>query len=756
MTRASVDVLSALTHAWLVLVRGRPALVSGPAPAPRAAPPWYDRVPMASRFYVTTPIYYINDVPHLGTAYTTIAADVLCRYHRLRGHESRMLTGTDEHGLKIQRAAEARGIAPGPHADEIAAAFRATWPRLGCAPDDFIRTSEPRHKKGVQELWRRIQARGDIYLGHYEGLYCVGCEAYYTEKDLQQPGNVCPLHNRPAESVKEESYFFRLSRYGDALLDFYRRNPGFVQPASRLNEVVSFVREGLQDLSVSRTTFQWGIPVPDDPKHVMYVWFDALANYMTALREPEDNTRFWPADVHLVGKDILRFHAVYWPAFLLSAGYSEAELPRQVFAHGFLTYSGQKMSKTLRNTISPVEVAEALSEAAAAAVPGGPGAAAGAPPPPIGVDVVRYCLMRAISFGQDGDFSLQDVLSRYASELGNALGNLLNRVLPFAEEVPEKGDPGPLEEELAGAHRQAAAAAAAAFDANHPTRALDAIWTAIAAANLYIDRAAPWVAKKTDPRRLGTIVATLIEQLEAISAMISPVLPVVADRMREQLGLSPIAPEVGRDQWPFTAPFRAPGAKLRRGSPIFPRLEKEKEAELLARFAPPPADAAPPQADAAAKPAPAARAASAANTAPAANAAPPANTSPAASASPEAAGGAAAAARPGKAPVPFDDFARLDLRIGVVTSAERVKKKDRLLDLRVDTGDGAPRRIISGIAASYAPEELVGTRVVVLCNLPPRDFGKGLVSEGMLLTAEVEGRVRTITVEGAAPGTPVL
>ncbi len=706
---------------------------------------------MASRFYVTTPIYYINDVPHLGTAYTTIAADVLCRYHRMRGHESRMLTGSDEHGLKIQRAAEARGIAPGPHADEIAAVFRATWPKLGCAPDDFIRTSEPRHKQAVQELWRRIQARGDIYLGHYEGLYCVGCEAYYTEKDLKQPGNVCPLHHRPVESVKEESYFFRLSRYGDALLDYYKRNPTFVQPTTRLNEVTSFVREGLQDLSVSRTTFQWGIPVPGDPKHVMYVWFDALANYLTALMAPEDNTRFWPADVHLVGKDILRFHAVYWPAFLLSAGYGEAELPRQVFAHGFLTYSGQKMSKTLRNTISPVEVAEALSEAASAALPGGPGAAAGAPS--VGVDVVRYCLMRAISFGQDGDFSIQDLLSRYASELGNALGNLLNRVLPFADEVPEKGAPGPLEEELRSAQQQASAAAAGAFDAHQPTRALDAIWTVVAAANLYVDKAAPWVAKKTDPKRLGTIVGTLIEQLGAISVMISPVMPVVANRMREQLGLPPIAPEVGSDQWPFNAPARRPGEKLHKGAPIFPRLEKEKEAELLARFAPPPPDAE------ATKAIPEAKAAPETKAAPEAKATPEMKAAPEAKATPEASGGAEAAAqaaRQGKSPVAFDDFARLDLRIGVVTSAERVKKKDRLLDLRVDTGDGAPRRIISGIAASYAPEELVGQRVVVLCNLPPRDFGKGLVSEGMLLTAEVEGRIRTLTVDGAAPGTPVL
>ncbi|WP_437676739.1 methionine--tRNA ligase [Sorangium sp. So ce131] len=697
---------------------------------------------MASRFYVTTPIYYINDSPHLGTAYTTIAADVLCRYHRLRGQESRMLTGTDEHGLKIQRAAEARGMDPLAHADELSATFRAMWPRLGCAPDDFIRTSEPRHKKGVQELWRRIQARGDIYLGHYEGLYCVGCEAYYTEKDLQQPGNVCPLHNKPVESVKEESYFFRLSKYGDALLEHYGKNPSFVQPASRLNEVTSFVREGLQDLSVSRTTFQWGIPVPGDPKHVMYVWFDALANYMTALAEPEDNTRFWPADVHLMGKDILRFHAVYWPAFLLSAGYGWDQLPRQIFAHGFLTYGGQKMSKSLRNTISPVALAEALSEAARAALPGGQGAAEGAPPRPIGVDVVRYCLMRAISFGHDGDFSIQDVLARYGTELGNALGNLLNRVLPFASEVPEKGDPGPLEEELAAAHRQGAAAAAAAFDAAQPTRALDAIWTVIAAANVYIDKAAPWVAKKSDPKRLATIVATLLEVLEGVSVMISPVLPVVADRMRDQLGLYPIAPAVGRDEWPWIPPARKAGEPLRKGAPIFPRLEKEKEAELIARFAPPPPDADASAAPHAKAPGPEAAKAREASAAPA----------------PEGGAGAPAApkAREGKPSVPFDDFAKLDLRIGVVTSAERVKKKDRLLDLRVDTGDGAPRRIISGIAASYSPEELVGKRVVVVCNLHPRDFGKGLVSEGMLLTAEVGDRVRTISVDDAAPGTPVL
>ncbi|HVY48428.1 MAG TPA: methionine--tRNA ligase, partial [Minicystis sp.] len=414
---------------------------------------------MPDRYYVTTPIYYINDVPHLGSAYTTIAADVMARYHRVRGHATRFLTGTDEHGLKVQRVAAEQGTSPLTYADGIAPKFAAAWRDLDCSFDDFIRTTEARHIEGVQAIWREIERRGDLYLGHYEGLYCVGCEAYYTEKDLEQPGNVCPIHKKPVENVKEESYFFRLSKYEKPLLELYSKQPDFVQPTTRKNEVESFVRAGLQDLSVSRTTFDWGVPVPGDPRHIMYVWFDALSNYYTALAQ--DQKDFFPACVHLVGKDIVRFHAVYWPAFLLSAG---LPLPRQVFAHGFLTYGGQKMSKSLRNTVSPVDLARSIS-------------------PEIGADVVRYTLMRAISFGQDGDFSIQDVLSRYHSELGNALGNLLNRVLPFAESVPAKGPSGPLEERLLAAHASGAAAAAKAFDETHPTRALEAIWTVVAAAN---------------------------------------------------------------------------------------------------------------------------------------------------------------------------------------------------------------------------------------------------------------------------------
>jgi methionyl-tRNA synthetase len=657
---------------------------------------------MTSRFYVTTPIYYINDVPHLGTAYTTIAADVLCRYHRMRGHESRFLTGTDEHGLKVQRAAEERGMTPQAFADEINLRFREAWPRLACAPDDFIRTTEPRHKKWAQDLWKRIADKGDIYLGHYEGLYCVRCEAYYTEKELLQPGNVCPIHKHPVESMKEPSYFFRLSKYQGALLDFYEKHPDFVKPEGRYNELKSFVAGGLEDLSVSRTEFSWGIPVPGDEKHVMYVWFDALSNYYSALTAPEDNTRFWSSVVHVMGKDILRFHACYWPAFLIAGGY---EPPKMEFVHGFLSYCGQKMSKSLRNTISPTALAEAIS-------------------PAIGADVVRYTLMRAIAFGQDGDFAINDLMQRYSSELGNQLGNLLNRVLPFAEAVPQKGPITALEEKLAAEYPPRAQAAAEAFDAVNPTAALGHVWSILALANDYIDKAAPWAAKKSDPVRLGTIVATAVELLEAVSVMVYPVMPNVAAAMREQLGLPVLAGEIGNDRWPFSLPVRAPGGKLSRGTPIFPRFEKEKEAELLAKFSPP-------------KEEPAADASGGAAAAPAAPSAPSVEPSK--------------APREAKAIIQYDDFARMDLRVGTVLSAERVKKKDKLLDLRVDVGDLAPRRIVAGIAKSYAPEQIVGKRVVVLCNLAPREVVKGLVSEGMLLAGGDGDILKVATLDGDLP-----
>ncbi len=646
---------------------------------------------MSQTYYLTTPIYYINDVPHLGSAYTTVAADVLTRYRRLRGRDAFFLTGTDEHGLKIQRAAEERKISTTALADEVSQVFRETWPKLGCAPDDFIRTSSERHKRGAQEIWRRIAAHGDIYLGHYEGLYCVSCEGYYTEKELTQPGNLCPIHLRATERVKEESYFFRLSKYAERLLRFYQDNPKFVEPEGRMNEVKSFVSSGLQDLSISRTTFAWGVPVPGDERHVMWVWIDALSNYWTAMQDPAEHKKYWPADVHLVGKDILRFHAIFWPAFLMAAGFSDAELPRKVFAHGFLTYGGAKMSKTLRNTVSPVALAQAVSAT-------------------VGVDVVRYCLMRSIAFGQDGDFSIDDVLARYGADLGNTLGNLLNRVFPFAAAVPGAASAGELEKDLADEFATISAEANQAFEDSDPTAALRAIWLLLQHANEYVDKAAPWKAKKEgDAARVDAIMSALLGLLDGVSLMIAPVMPTVSDMMRDQLGLPRLAPRVGEDRWPFAPPAQQPGRKLARGEPIFPRHDPERAAAIRKEFAPP----AEPGAQTAEKPA--------------------VNEVHAAEK---------------KADVAYDDFAKLDLRVGVIVKAERIPRKDRLLALQVDVGEGAPRSIIAGIAAAYAPEALAGTRVAVLCNLAPKSFGKGLVSHGMVLAASAGDTLKLVTVPG--------
>lgn len=376
------------------------------------------------RFYVTTPIYYVNDVPHLGTAYSTIIADALRRFHALEGDETYFLTGTDEHGQKIERKAAEAGVDPKTFCDGISTRFKDAWPKLDVQYDRFIRTTDPDHEAFVTALWNQIVARGndDLYLGAYEGFYCVGCEGFKTEKELLQPGNLCAIHKTPVERVEEPTYFFALKKYQERLLAFYEKHPDFIQPETRRNEVLSFVRGGLEDLSCSRTTFTWGIPVPNDPKHVMYVWFDALANYRSALGHGE-LTKFWPPAskvVHIVGKDILRFHAVYWPAFLMAAGYTDDELPSAVFAHGFLTIDGEKMSKAMKNGVDPLKVAGEL-----------------------GADVLRYHLLRAVAFGQDGDFDHAALLERsYNGDLGKNVGNLLNRVLGLCAKNTDGKHPG--------------------------------------------------------------------------------------------------------------------------------------------------------------------------------------------------------------------------------------------------------------------------------------------------------------------------
>jgi methionyl-tRNA synthetase len=635
------------------------------------------------RFYVTTPIYYVNDVPHLGTAYTTIIADALRRFHALVGDETFMLTGTDEHGQKIERVAKEEGVDPKAFCDKISARFREAWPKLDVAYDRFIRTTDDDHEAFVKELWKKIEASGDLYEGEYAGWYCVGCESRKTEKELEQPGNICPLHKKPVEWVKESTYFFRLSKWQAPLLDFYERHPEFIQPESRRNEVLSFVRSGLEDLSCSRTTFSWGIPVPTNPKHVMYVWFDALSNYRSALGNG-DLTRFWPPSgrvLHLVGKDILRFHAVFWPAFLLAAGYEEERLPNVVYAHGFLTIDGQKMGKALRNAVDPLKIAEEL-----------------------GADVLRYNLLRAIAFGQDGDFDHAALLERYNADLGKNLGNLLSRVLGLCTKMTDAKHPdddpstdGAIEAELSAAYASCGAAARKAWLDLAPHVALEQTFKLSNAANAYVDRAAPWAeAKNGNSARVAKILSRLLRVLEALSVMIWPAMPKKSDEMRTQLGLPPVRVGIGVDIWPTSMPSIRAGLALAPSGPLFPTFDDKAQAKILEKLVPPKESVAP------------------------------------AAATTVETSGPAPSGEPSTT-ITYDDFAKVDLRVGVVKTCEKVPRKDKLLRLTVDVGEGEPRTIVAGLALTFTPEQLTGRRVIVVVNLAPREFGKGLVSHGMLL-----------------------
>ena len=679
-----------------------------------------------SRFYVTTPIYYVNDVPHLGTAYTTIAVDALRRYSLSRGRNARMLTGTDEHGIKLEREAKKRGVAPADFVRDMSDRFRTTWPKFRVAADDFIRTTEPRHEQGAQWIWEEIRRRNpdDIYLGSYEGWYCVGCEELKTEKELEQPGNLCAIHKTPVERVKEPSYFFRLEKYQQKLLDHYSAHPEFVLPRTRLNEVVSFVEGGLRDLSISRTTFSWGIPVPGDPKHVMYVWFDALTNYWTALQDTDDHKKYWGGEadariVHVIGKDILRFHAVHWPAMLMSAG---LPLPTTVFAHGWLTVSGQKMSKSLRNAVDPVRVATAFGNAM-----GGDELA--------GADVLRYQLLKAVSFGQDGDFDAAAMIERYNADLGKNVGNLLSRTLSLCVTLSDGKVPPRLGELEPDSDQDETLAylethphtVAACWDAFEPHRALELTMSFATYFNGYIDRRAPWAdPKKGKADRARTTLAVLLEALRYLSVMLWPAVPGKSDEMRKQLGLAPITPAHGKDEWETPAKWRE-GDVIDRGASLFPVIDAEKSQALLGVLAPLP----PETAGEASSPVTGAK--ETISAADAKVATPPVQA--------------------GDAPIAYEQFATVDLRVGLVRACERVPKKDKLLKLSVELGEPAPRTIIAGLALSFAPEGLVGRKVIVVANLAPRDFGKGLVSHGMLLATGPSEALVLATVEGdVAPG----
>jgi methionyl-tRNA synthetase len=666
---------------------------------------------MPKPFYVTTPIYYVNDVPHLGTAYTTVITDAFRRFHQLLGDDVRMLTGTDEHGLKLEREAIERKQTPQQFVDEISERFREAWPKLLVESDDFIRTTEPRHEKVVQWLWQRIADNGknDLELGNYEDWYCVGCESFKTEKELL-PGNLCPIHKRPVEKVKEETYFFRLDRYQDQLLAYYEAHPEFIEPESRRNEVISFVKGGLEKLSVSRTSFSWGIPVPGNPKHVMYVWFDALTNYYSALGgEGSDLTkRFWDSGeaVHIVGKDILRFHAVYWPAFLLAAG---LPLPKKVFAHGFLTIDGEKMSKSLRNAVDPIRLA-ATEEL------GGP-------------DGLRYQLLKAVAFGQDGDFDHAAVIERYNADLGKNVGNLLNRTLGLCTKLTAGRIPAvpTIEPDSVDARFQLDALALlkdarTEWERFAPHRALEKTLELSSLANAYVDKSAPWAAaKKGDQAAVDRALWLLLWVLRELSVLLWPAIPRKANQLRAQLGLGPIAPKVGTSIWP-DGTERFEGGTLGTAAPLFPVIDKDKEKELLAKLVP-------------------------AKEAPTAAAPPPPPT--VAVVDPGAGDPGTVTARG----IGYDDFAKVDLRVGLVKAAERVPKKDKLLKLSVDLGEESPRTIIAGLALTFAPEALVGKRVVVVANLQPRDFGKGLISHGMLLASGPSEKLHLATIDDAVePG----
>jgi len=649
---------------------------------------------MDKKFYITTPIYYVNARPHIGHAYTTITCDTIARRHRMLGDDTYFLTGTDEHGIKIERAATAAGITPKQLADDVSAAFRGLWDRMGITYDQFIRTTDECHKTGVQELFKVLQKNGFIYKNTYTGQYCVSDEMFV---DSAGPGAPCPECGRPTETISEDNYFFKLSAFEDKLLKLYTENPDFIRPETRRNEVISFVRSGLRDLSISRSTFKWGIPVPGDPKHVIYVWLDALSNYITALgygqQDHANFDRYWPADVHMIGKEIVRFHCVYWPAFLMAAG---IELPKGIVAHGWLLFEQSKMSKSRGNIVRAETILDVL-----------------------GADALRYFLLREVAFGQDGSFSFDALVQRYNSDLANDLGNLASRTLTmigryFGEEVPS-ADAGKsaADDAIAGLARTVIKDFDAYFDQFQFSRALESAWSLVGAVNKYLVENEPWVvAEKNDEAsraRLGAILYTAAEALRLVTALVHPVIPDSTAKIWTQLGLHDIRKCKPTDlQWGQLKP----GTKLGKVEPVFPRADKST-IERMQQLED--------------KDRPATPATEAKQEAPAGSGAQPGQPAT------QAVGVTAPAT--GNQTIAIDDFLKVDLRVAQVKVAERVKGADKLLRLEVDLGY-EQRQILAGIAKYYEPETLVGRKIVIVANLAPRKM-RGLESNGMLLAASL-------------------
>jgi methionyl-tRNA synthetase len=673
-----------------------------------------------AKFYITTPIYYVNAHPHIGHTYTTVVCDTIARRQRMMGMDTYFLTGTDEHGQKIERSATAAGCSPQEFVDKIAAEYRELWDRMKLTYDDFIRTTEPRHVRGMQALFTRLQERGYIYKGSYSGQYCVFDELYV---DSVGPGAPCPECGRPTETVQEENYFFKLSALEHRLLKLYAEQPDFIRPETRRNEVIAFVRSGLRDLSVSRTTFQWGIPVPGDPKHVIYVWLDALANYITAIGfgsdKPKEQKKFehyWPADVHMIGKEIVRFHCIYWPAFLLAA---DLPLPKSIVAHGWLLFEESKMSKSRGNIVRSETILDTL-----------------------GADTLRYFLLRETVFGGDGSFSFDALVQRFNADLANGLGNLSSRTLSMITRYFEGEVPYP---SIAAEHTADDRAIAdlasrtirdfhAQFEQFQFSRALETAWGLVAAVNKYIVDNEPWtLAEKPgqDARaRLGTVLYTSAEALRIVTALAHPVIPESTARIWQQLGLGEITKlnlrELKWGQLKF-------GTKLGRVEPVFPRADKST-AERMQQIEQERSVASETK-SAVAEASQSATGAQAGGRATQAAALPA--SGPVVSAAPTGGGAVSGPALPATSDnkITIDDFLKVELRVGEVKVAEKVKGADKLLRMEVDIGSEV-RQIVAGIAKAYEPEKLIGRKVVIVANLQPRKL-RGLESQGMIVAASL-------------------